>query len=92
MQRVREKIRQQTERTRLRVDLGELGGDSQPDHSWLAGLIRYWELHKEAGRSRSVRLASAVAVLDEAAGPTRSAVPGGVRGMGAAERPGLLLS
>jgi hypothetical protein len=77
MRTVREKIRQQTARTRLRVDLGELVGPL--NRIILAGgLLRHWELHEEAGRSRSIRLASAVAVPDEAAGSTRSAVPGGV--------------
>src|SRR5207244_6911170 len=68
------------------------GGDSQPDHRGLAGLLRDCELYEDAGPSRSVRLASAVGVLEEATGSTRSAVPGGVCGVGAAERPGLLLS
>ena len=76
MQTVREKIRQQTERTRLRVDLGELVGTlNRIIRGWRAYFVD-WELHEEAGRSRSVRLASAVAVLEEAAGRTRSAAPG----------------
>lgn len=49
MKAVRERIRQQTERTRLRVELGELAGALEPDLSRLAGLFLAGELHEEAG-------------------------------------------
>jgi len=49
MKAVRERIRRQTERTRLRVELGELVGALEPDHSRLAGLFLAGELHEEAG-------------------------------------------
>ena len=79
MQTVRGKIRQQTERTRLRVDLGELVGT-------LNRIVRGWRASFALGNSTkkladlNVSLASAVAVLEEAAGLTRW-VPGGVCGM-----------
>jgi len=92
MQTVREKIRQQTERTRLRVDLGELVGT-------LTRIIRGWRAYFAIGNSTKkladldryvwLRLSG---LLDEAAGLTRSAVSDGVCGVGATERLGLLLS
>ena len=92
MQTVREKIRQQTERTRLRVDLGELVGTlNRIIVGWRAYFAIGNSTKKLADLDRYVWLRLS-AVLDEAAGLTRSAVPGGVCGVGAAERPGLLLS